>query len=359
MTRVLMTRGRAAAVLVLLAALAARADSPSPKELVDGGHWKRAKAALEPLVQKNPGDAQLLSLLASVRSAYRDYKGALELAEKAAALDPKSAAYRGLVAETACSMAGQEQSFSWARRCKKELQAAVALDPKGNVSSRWGIIEFNMQAPWIVGGSKDDARKALEEIKRIDPVRGALAQARMNELEKKPDSPEPLYLQAYQADPRNFQTLVALINYYLNDRSRKLDQAERFAREALALEPGRTAPYAGLAVAAALQQQWPEVDAILADAERAVPDNLAPRFSVGRTLASKGIDLPRAERYLRAYLAAEPEPTAAQPAVVHYWLGITCEKMGRKADAIRELQESVRLNPESEQAKKDLKRLQG
>jgi tetratricopeptide (TPR) repeat protein len=345
-------------VAASLAAIAVRADEPSVKALVEEGHWKRAKAAIEPAVQKDPGNAELLYLLSRVRAAFRDVKSALEAAEKAAARDPRSARYREQVAECACEMAGQEQSFSWARRCKKELQAAVDLDPAGNVDARWGLIEFNMQAPWIVGGSKGDARKAAEEIARINPARGALAAVHINELEKKPDSPEPFFLRAYQADPKNLQVLTSLINFYLNERTRRLDQVERFAGEAVKLAPERTAGYGGLALCAALQQKWPEAEAVLAQAEKAIPDNLSPYFSVARLLASSGSDLSRAERYMRKYLGIEPEPTGPQPAGVHYWLGIVFEKMSRKTDAAREFQECLRLNPKNEQAKAALKRVQ-
>ncbi len=154
----------------LLSALAqATINDPSPEGLIEGNHWKRAKALLEPRVQANPNDAQALFLLSQVRIAYRDYKDAIALAERAAARNPKSAEFRQGVAEAVCELAGKERSLGLGRRCKAELEAAAALDPS-QVDARWGLMEWHMEAPWIIGGRKDEARKRLAEIQRINPA---------------------------------------------------------------------------------------------------------------------------------------------------------------------------------------------
>ncbi|MCL4523780.1 MAG: hypothetical protein M1451_07710, partial [Acidobacteria bacterium] len=178
-------RSRAIAVLTLLAIVllsasaAAAANDPSPEALVQTGHWKRARAVLEPRVQANPNDAQALFLLSQVRMAYRDFKDAVALAERAAARNPKSVEYRQQVAEAVCELAGKERSLGLGRRCKSELEATAALDPN-HVDSRWGLMEWHMEAPWIIGGRKSEARKMLAEIQRINPSRGYMAQNRMN-----------------------------------------------------------------------------------------------------------------------------------------------------------------------------------
>jgi tetratricopeptide (TPR) repeat protein len=349
--------GIATAIFALsLASLTARAVDPGIEQLVEDSHWKRAKAALEPYVQKNPNDARALYLLSNVRGAYREFKEGLALAERAAALDPKSGDYRGQVAEMACELADVEKSFGWARRCKKELQAAADLDLK-NIGVRRGLMEFNMQAPWIVGGSKSDARRILEDIKRINASQGALAQIRMNQLEKKNDPAEPLLLQAYQADPANYAAVIGLAQLYLNKDTRKLELSEKYAREAMKLKPSRTGPYTLLAVNYVVQTRWADAEAMLAQSEKAIPDNFWPYFQAGRVATGEAKDLQRAEQYLRKFLTIEPEPGSATHADAHYWLGITYDKMSRKSDAIREMEEALRLNPKHEPAKRDLKRL--
>ncbi|MBI1749604.1 MAG: tetratricopeptide repeat protein [Acidobacteria bacterium] len=340
----------------LLLAPAVRANDPSPEALVEGSHWKRAKALLEPRVQANPNDAQALFLLSQVRVAYRDFKDAVALAERAAAQNPKSVEYRQQVAEAVCELAGKEKSFSLGRRCKQELEAAAALDPN-HVDSRWGLMEWHMEAPWIIGGRKDEARKRLAEIQRINPSRGFLAQNRMNQYEKRADSPEPLLLKALEANPKSYSVHMALVNFYFSDGQRKYDLVEMHAREALKLEPGRTGGYGGLAIVFARQKRWPDLDAILTQAEKNVPDNFSPYFNAGNVLLTGGSDLLRTEKYFRKYLTMEPEPNLPSHADARWRLALVLEKMNRKPEAIQELQKAIELNPNHEAAKKDLKRL--
>jgi tetratricopeptide (TPR) repeat protein len=150
---------------------------------------------------------------------------------------------------------------------------------------------------------------------------------------------------------------MTLVNFYFSDGQKKYDLVEKHAREALKLEPGRTGGYGGQAVVFARQKRWPELDAILAQAEKNVPDNFAPFYSTGNVLLADGSDLPRAEKYFRKYLTIEPEPTSATHADAHWRLALVLEKMNRKPEAIQELEKTLQLNPNHEGAKKDLKRL--
>jgi len=108
-----------------------------------------------------------------------------------------------------------------------------------------------------------------------------------------------------------------------------------------------------------LQDQWAEVDATLAQAEKAVPDNFAPHYRAANNCLARKVELPRAERYFRKYLTIEPEPGSASHATAHWRLGLALEQQGRKAEAITEVQAAVQLDPKLEDAKKDLKRLRG
>ena len=112
-----------------------------------------------------------------------------------------------------------------------------------------------------------------------------------------------------------------------------------------------------LAIAYVSQQKWNDLDAILADGEKNVPDNLQPYFYAGRMLAGSGADNARGERYMRHYLEEEPEPNASKPAFAHWRLGQLLEKEGRKGDAVAEYQKAAQMAPDNEPIQKDLKRL--
>jgi tetratricopeptide (TPR) repeat protein len=102
------------------------------------------------------------------------------------------------------------------------------------------------------------------------------------------------------------------------------------------------------------QAKWRELEEALAAAEKAIPDNLGPYFSAASRCLVRGVELPRAEGYLRKYLSQEPEPNMASPARAHLLLGRVLNKQGRKSEAIAEFQTAVRLDPESP-AKLELK----
>ena len=62
-----------------------------------------------------------------------------------------------------------------AKKVKKEFQNAVQLDPS-NIQARLDLMEYCVSVPWIVGGSKDEARAQIEAIEKLDPIEGHLAQ---------------------------------------------------------------------------------------------------------------------------------------------------------------------------------------
>jgi tetratricopeptide (TPR) repeat protein len=346
-------------VVGLLACAAVWANDASPEALMEAGHWKRARAIAEPRYQANANDAPALYVLARIKQAKGDLDGALPMAEKLVQLDAKNADYRYLLAGIYGQKAERAGIFSQmglARRFKKEAEAALLLDPK-HIEARMGLIEFYMQAPGIAGGDKAKARQMADEILKMDPARGYLAQAVIARHEKKDGELEGLYKKAVEANPQSYPALMTLASFYLSDAQKKYDLTEKIARDAQKLDPDRINAYSLLAGLFAFRERWQDLDAVLALAEKNVPDNLAPYYNAGRQLLSTGKDLPRAERYFRKYLTMEPEPTAPQHAHAHWRLGNVYEKMGRKAEAVKSLEVAVGLKPDLEDAKKDLKRL--
>jgi tetratricopeptide (TPR) repeat protein len=331
----------------------------SAAQLADAGHWKRARALIEPRFRTNPNDAAAAFILARVKMASGDVDGTLSMAERLVSLDPKNADYHYLLA-AACGMkasrAGAFSQFSLARRFKKEAEEAIALDPR-HVDARFALIEFHLQAPFVVGGDKKRVSELLDQISKIDASRGYLAQATIARREKRTDQLETLYKKAAEANPRSYQVLMTLANFYAGDAQRKFDLAEKFAGEASKIDPGRTSAYSLLANIAASQERWERLDGVLEAAEKSVPDDLSPYYRAGNLLLQRMREFPRAERYFRKYLTQDPEPSAPSHALCYWRLGLVLEKLGRKGEAIGALQKSLQLNPDLEGVKKDLRRI--
>jgi tetratricopeptide (TPR) repeat protein len=342
-------------LLSLLAALPVLAQDPAV--LLERGQARRARVLLEPGVQKNPTDARATCQLASVRHAFQELDNALKLAAKGVALDPKSGYCHFVLAEIVGDIAERSNVFKQmglAKRFKKEIDTAIALDPK-NADALWDLMLYYHMAPGIMGGDKDKARATPARISQIDPARGFLAQAWLAQREKQLDLLESLYRQAVEANPRHYQARMTLANHLAGRKD--YAAAEPHARAALEIDLERADAYGLLAGIYARQKRWDDLNGVLAQADKMVPDNRSPYFRAANTLLADASDLPRAERYFRHYLAQEPEAHSPSHAHAHWRLGLVLEKQGRKPDAIASLESALKLKPGLDPAKKDLKRL--
>jgi tetratricopeptide (TPR) repeat protein len=343
----------------MLLAAAVFANNGAPEPLMEAGHWKRVRSIAQSRYTANPNDPYALYLLARVKFEYDDLEGAQPLIEKAVQLAPQNAEYRFLLSAVYGRKAESANIFSkWslAGKFKEQAEKAIQLDPK-HIEARHALIQFHLQAPGIAGGDKKKAYELAEEVLRINAARGYLEKAGIARREKQFDQIEPLYRKAVEADPRSYAARMALANFCASDRQKKYAEAEQHAREALKIEAARVGAYSLLAGLYAFQQRWAELDAIIAQSEKNLPDNLYPLYNAGRTLAESGKDAARAERYLRKYLTQEPEPDFPPHAAAHWRLGQALEKQGRTEEAIREYERAVQLDPKLEGARKDLKRL--
>lgn len=354
-----MRRGLGVAASLLLSALAAFGADPAAEKLMEGGHWKRLRALAEPRLAANPNDAEALYYLGRVKQEQGDLLGAMELAEKAVALNSNSARCHLLIAEVAIEMgqkAGIFKGLGLAHRFRDEAEKAVSLDPK-YIDAHESLMEFYFDAPGIAGGDKKKAHEAADEVGKIDAVRGLLAQATLADKEKNGAKEAEFYEKALAVAPHDGHVLRTAAAFYSSDRQKKYELTEKYALEALNIDEDRVGPYVVLAVAYAETEHWRDLDAIMERGERNVPDDLGANYQAGKVLLLSGKDLPRAERYFRKYLTMEPEGGEPNHAAAHWRLGLVLEKEGKKPEAVKEMEEALRLQRDFKEAKEDLKRL--
>jgi len=350
---------------LLASQIPARPSESSPtiqdaEALIKGGHFKRARAILEPQLKAHPEDPKVNYLLAAVKMSFRDLDGALPLAQQAVDLDSKNSNYHLRLGQVLGEMAARASFFSagsLAVKFRKEVEIAIELDPT-NLEALDSMMQFKFQAPGVLGGSKDEARALAEKITALNASEGNLAHATLAELEKNPDQMEAYFLKAVQSNPRNYGALTALAKFYSHPPRAKYEEAAKNAQTALQLDPTLIGAHGILARVCALQQQWTGLEQILAAAEKSVPDDLRPFYEAAQALLETGRELPRAEGYVKKYLSLEPEGEAPDNAEAHRLLGLIFEKEGRKADARAEIQTALRLRPSLKGAKDDLKRLE-
>lgn len=153
-------RVSALSVVVCLCAVASAPAAPdaATRSLIDGSHWKQARAILEPRVKANQSGAEAAALLSRVRMAYGDLDAALPLAETAVRIEPKSADYHWQLAQVVGEMAQRASVFrqlGLARRYRQEAEAAIQLDPTV-IDARIGMLGV------LPPGARDRRRRREE-----------------------------------------------------------------------------------------------------------------------------------------------------------------------------------------------------
>jgi tetratricopeptide (TPR) repeat protein len=325
----------------------------SPDELLPGNHFKRFRALA---AAHTANDAEGFYLNATVKQLWGALDDAEKLAERAIAANPNEARYHyrlAVIEGIKAQRASVIHQLGLARKFKKEADATLALDPN-HVRTLDMMMSYYLEAPGIIGGDKGKAHGIADQLMKIDPVEGYRAQMTLARFDKQEDRIEGLLRKSVEARPASWEAHMDLGNWCANHK--QLDEAERHAREAVKLRPDRAAGYGLLAVTLVHQDKWPEVDAVLAQSEKADPDNFVPYFRAANNCLVRKTELPRAERYFRKYLTQEPEPENPTHAAAHWRLALVLEQEGRKPDAIAELQTAIKMDPNSP-AKADLKRL--
>ena len=345
----------AVALVVLWVPEAVAEDGPM--SLMRLGHLRRAAAAAETRIATKPDDVEALCVLARVRAQQKRFDEATKLAERAVAADPNSpdAHYAlGLVAGTKAQFSSVLKQPGLAGKFKKEAEKALAIDPN-HEEAIGGLVEFYRRAPGIMGGDKKKSAEFADRLMQVNATVGWLLKADLAFDDKDTVVAERALRSAVavKGEPR---AKVSLANWLVASW-RKPDEAERLAREAIDAEPVRTGGWAVLASRQAQQKRWTELDATLAGASSAIPWNLGPHYQAARVIISEKTDPARAEALLRRYLEVEPEIGYPTHAGAHWRLGQALEQLGRKPEAIAEMQTALKMDPSLEGAKRDLKRL--
>ncbi len=279
----------------------------TPGELIDAGHYLRVKALVEPLVQANPEDAESIYYLSRAEGALGNLDLSLKLAEKTVALSDGNASYHVQLA-AACGRLAQTSSLikqlGYAKRAKKELDVALALDQK-NLDALYGLALFYYAAPTFVGGDKVKAQAAADAMVQLDPARGYLTDAKLANEKKDAAAEEDFYKKAIAAKPDYYDSHASLAAFYILHS--RISEANEEASQAINLDPARAEAWKVLAQIQVATQCWDELLEILKTARQAVPDDLGPYYSAALALEDSGHFVSWASEFVATYMSLPPE----------------------------------------------------
>jgi tetratricopeptide (TPR) repeat protein len=318
-----------ALALLGLVAQPLASQAPDPVErgirLVEQRRFAEARQVLEPHARANPQDARAAFHLGRALLAESQADPAIEWLERAVRLDARQAAYHAALGNAYGLKAGSANVIQQARlagRARGAFERAVALDPD-DLDGRWGLFQFHMIAPGVMGGDRQKAREQATEIRKRNPYRGAQAWATL-----------------HNAD-RNYAGVAT-----------ELEAAVR-------QYPDSAAAHVSLALAYDQLQRHDAALELLEGFLRRRPDEMSVLYQVGRLGAVSGQRLDRAEQALKRYLQHAPQPGQPPLAAAHWRLGMVHEKQGRPDQARAEYRAALVRDPNHRESRQALRRLGG
>jgi len=274
------------------------------------GNYLVAIRSLLAVTAQNYSNAEVFFWLGRSYYELRDYDNAVIHAEKAVSLDSGNSLYHQWLGRAYGSKADRDKSFFLAKKVKRELVEAVRLNPS-NIEARIDLEDFCMNAPWIVGGSRDEARDQAEAIFALDPIQGHVARGK-----------------------------------FFMDAMKRPDLAEKEFQQIVAAKSTQIEPYLEAIAFFEKQHNLPEMEAAIRSAAQAHQNDPRVAYFQAVQWVLSGVEPPRAEEYLKSYLASTPERSDwPAHAAAREWLGRLYESQGRRADAIEQYRASLQLEP--------------
>lgn len=218
-------KGFAIAVCLSSALWAAGPELDQARKLYDQTAFDQSLKILRAMPDK---DAMVQALIGRNCYMQGDYKKATEALEKAFAGDPQNAEYAlwlgrsfGRRAETASPFTAP----GYASKARQYFEKSVQLNPR-DLDALGDLFEYYLEAPGLLGGGLDKAEATAEQIARVSPSDGYLAQAKMAERHKQYSKAEDQLRRAVEMAPQKIGRLIELARFLTKQgRLQEADQS--------------------------------------------------------------------------------------------------------------------------------------
>lgn len=308
--------------------LAARGDNgvslQAGQRAFMASEYDKAIQILTTAAAADPQNGEIAFWLTRAYLELQQEDNAYRSGERAVSLSPQNSEYHHWLGKAYGEKASHAPFWSalgWARKAHRKFETAVRLDAR-NFAARQDLIEYLCGAPGIAGGGEDKASVHIEQLAAMDAAEGFYAKGNCRRQKKDFAAADAEFAKALEASPRSADLI-----YDVGDYAMKRSQPDRLLAVA---EAGRKA------------------------------DPADPRGDFYRALVFilRNEKPAEAERLLRAYLVRAPvRSNYPHPTAVHEWLGRLFEQQVKCAEAVREYQAELQLDPKNKNAREALKKL--
>jgi len=205
------------------------AASETPKELLAAGRVDQAMQTLEQQISVSP-TAESYNLLCRAHFELDNWDAGIPSCEKAVALLPDNGLYHlwlGRIYGEKADRASFLTAAGLAKKVRSEFERAVEFAPE-SWEARTDLAEFYLEAPGIVGGSKDKARAQADLLAPQNPAMAHWVRARIAERNKDNAVAEQEYRAAITASQGGARSWLNLAGFYRH--TNRLDEMEQALR---------------------------------------------------------------------------------------------------------------------------------
>lgn len=285
--------------------------------------YESARGYFETVLETEPENPEAVYYLGRIALESGRIDESVEYLEEAVALDEMNSEYHFRLGVAYAQQMQEVPTMEKARmapKLKGEFERAVEIDST-NVDARMALAQYYMNAPPIVGGSREKAMEQVDKIRRLDPRRGHVFMAAVHARNKAYGDAEREYLAAMELDPDDADLSYRMGMLY--QETREYGKAFDAFEKAIEIDPGY----------------------------------MRAMYQIGRTAVFAEINVERGIECLKIYLENEPgrgEPTWAH---AHWRLGMLYETAGDKDMARAEYEAALTLDPDLKGAKAALEGL--
>lgn len=211
-------------------------------QLFEARNFPEAKDFFESFAKKNPTNPTAAVYLGRIFLIEGDYDEAIDWFKKAVELNINSSEYHLWLGRAYGYKAERASIFkqpSLAKKVQNEFEKAVELDPD-NIEARFDLMQYYLEAPGFMGGSKEKAREQAEYTKKQDSLEGHMAFGLIYEFEKNYVQAEECFKKYLKSGLKENSPLLSSAHLWLGmiyEKQGKKELAKTEYEAALKLDP--------------------------------------------------------------------------------------------------------------------------